>query len=47
MKVVRLSVLHTGLLYSPRRYPWYSFLSEAECGRKIKSMKILNDPVGN
>jgi len=47
MKVVRLSVLHTGHLYSPRRYPWYSFLLEAACGRKIKSKKNPSDPVGN
>ena len=26
MKVVRLSALHTGCLYPPRKYSWYSFL---------------------
>jgi len=30
MKVVRLSALRTGRLYLPRKYSWYSFLSEAE-----------------
>jgi len=30
MKVVRLSVLHTGRLYPTRKYSWYSFLLEAE-----------------
>jgi hypothetical protein len=32
MKVVRLSALHTGRLYTslPRKYSWYSFLLEAE-----------------
>jgi len=44
MKVVRLSVLRTSRLYSPRRYQWYSFLLETECGRKIKSMKNHNEP---
>ena len=29
MKVVRLSALRTGRLY-PKKYSWYSFLSEAE-----------------
>jgi len=28
MKVVRLSVLHTGRLNPPRKYSWYSFLLE-------------------
>jgi hypothetical protein len=37
----------------PRRYSWYSFLLEAESAqgnsvaRRIKSMKNLNDPLGN
>jgi len=30
MNVVTLSVLHTDRLYPPRRYPYYSLLSEAE-----------------
>jgi hypothetical protein len=30
MKVVRLSDIHTGLLYPSRRYPWYPFLLEAD-----------------
>jgi hypothetical protein len=30
IKVARLSALRTGRLYSPREYPWYSFLLEAE-----------------
>jgi len=30
MKVVRLSALHTGRLYPPRKYSWYSFPLEAE-----------------
>jgi len=39
LKVAELSVLRTGQLYSPRRYPWYSFLLEfdsipgPQCGR--------------
>jgi hypothetical protein len=39
-KVVRLSALPTGRLYTPRKYSWYSFLLEAEstsgpyCDRK-------------
>jgi hypothetical protein len=43
MKVVRLSALRTGRLY-PRRYPWYSFLLEAESTHRmagrIKSIQI-------
>jgi len=40
MKVVRLSALHTGRLFSRRKYSWYSFLLEADsapgsqCGRR-------------
>ena len=30
MKAVRLSALHTGHLYPPRKYSWYSVLLEAE-----------------
>jgi len=30
MKVVRLSALHTGRLYPPRKYSWHSFLLEDE-----------------
>jgi len=30
MKAVKLSALHTGRLYPPRKYSWYSFLLEAE-----------------
>ena len=53
MKVVRLSALRTGRLY-PRKYPWYSFLLEAEstpgpqCGRKdYVNENISNDTLGN
>jgi len=30
MKLVTLSALHTGRLYPPRKYSWYSFMLEAE-----------------
>jgi hypothetical protein len=30
MKVVRLSALRTGRLYTPKKYSWYSFLLETE-----------------
>jgi hypothetical protein len=31
----------------PRRYPWYSFLLEAESTGMIKSIKNRNNPIGN
>jgi len=34
MKVVR-SAVHTGQLLHDRRYPWYSFMLEATCSRKV------------
>jgi hypothetical protein len=46
MNVVRLSALRTGRLYPPRRYSWYSFLWEAECGRKDCQWKIPMTPLG-
>ena len=55
LKVVRLSALGAGRLYSPDIFlvSWYSFLLKAEstpgpqCGRKDKSMKNAYDPSGN
>ena len=52
MKVVRLSALRTGRLYTPG-YSWYSFLLEAESTQghseagRIMSMKNYNDAIGN
>ena len=52
MKVVRLSTVSTGGLYPPppRKYPWYSFLLEAESTPgpyRIISVKNSNDTIGN
>jgi hypothetical protein len=54
MKVIRLSALPTGRVYTHRKYSWYSFLLEAETtprGRsatgRITSMKNSNDIIGN
>ena len=30
IKVLKLQALRTGRLYPPKRYPWYSFLLQAE-----------------
>ena len=38
MKAVRLSALRTGRLYPSRRYPWYSFLLEAESTQDHSSL---------
>jgi len=54
MKVVMLSALRTGTIYSPppSRQPWYSLLLQSEstlapeCSQKNKSMKIPMTPSG-
>ena len=47
MKVARLTVLHTGSFYPPRKYSWYSFVLEAESTHRIKPMKSPSDIIGN
>ena len=50
MKVVRLSVLRTGRLYTQEIFPVYSFLLEPERHRaagRIRSMKNFNDTMGS
>jgi len=51
MKMVRLSALHTGDLYPPGGYTWYSFLLEVEStldplrGRKVSGQKISKSEI--
>jgi hypothetical protein len=53
MKVVRLSALNTGCLYSHTKDSWYSFLLQADSipgpstARKSMSMKNSNDTIRN
>jgi hypothetical protein len=48
-----LPALHTGHLYPPRKYSWYSILLEAELTKqhstavRMKLMKNSNDTIGN
>jgi hypothetical protein len=44
MKVAELLALRTARHYLPREDPRYSFISEAESAKGIKSMKNLERP---